>query len=91
MINLIKDCQRIIDHSTYNIQNAKVIEEANEYLEVITHTAMPHRILDESVDVVITAIEKMLLEGFDENDIIKHIKYKIDRTNKEIGVIDNER
>ena len=90
MKQLIQDCQRIIDNSTYHIQHAKIIEEAHEYIEVITTSAMPHRILDESVDVIITAIEMMLLEGYNENDIIKHIKYKIDRTNKEIGVIDNE-
>ena len=86
MKNLIKDCQRIIDNSTFQIQNDKVLEEAEEYLEVIKENAMPIRILDESVDVIITAIQKMLLEDFTIDDITKHIAYKIERTFKELGI-----
>jgi|LGVE01.1.fsa_nt_gb phosphoribosyl-ATP pyrophosphohydrolase len=88
---LIKRCQMIINNSSYQVQNAKVIEEAKEYLEVVEDSnSMPHRVLDESVDVVLTAIEKMLLEGFKISDILNHLEYKLNRTYKELGITEEE-
>ena len=83
---IIKRCQEIIDHSSYQVQNEKVMEESKEWCEVLKENAMPHRILDEGVDVVITAIQKMLLEGNTKSEIMTHIDFKLDRTEKKLEI-----
>lgn len=86
MKDLVVKCQAILGASTTRIQLDKAHEEALEYLEVLESPCMPELIKDESCDVIITAIQVMLIEGFSVEDIEKHIEFKLNRTFKRLGI-----